>query len=413
MKAILMTIGDELLIGQVIDTNSAWMGEKLNELGVQVVEKISVGDDSKAIQDALERSLNFADIILITGGLGPTKDDITKKSLAHFFNTKMEFHQPTWARIQGLFDRWGRSTTPQHKAQCYMPSNALLLENKMGTAPGMLFEFKDTIIVSMPGVPYEMKYIMENGVFPVIIDKNQHQHIIHKTIRTVGEGESRLAAKIEDITDNLPAHIKLAFLPSLGQVRLRLTGIGSDKSLIEKDIHHYQELIEKRISEFVFGYDLTTLEESIGRLCLEKRIKIATAESCTGGYIAHKITSIPGSSAYFMGSVVAYDNSIKNKILGVRKETLKKHGAVSEETVIEMLTGLLNLYEVDAGVSISGIAGPGGGSDAKPVGTVWIAYGDRDNIHTAKIRAGKDRLKNIAYSSTQALNLLRKFLIGQ
>ncbi len=413
MKAIVITIGDELLIGQVVDTNSAWIGNRLSELGVSVSERMSVSDDGNAIKDAVDRAIQKADLILLTGGLGPTKDDITKVALAEYFGAELVFHKPTWRKIEKLFKRWGRSTTPAHRQQCYMPSNAILLENKMGTAPGMLFHINGKDIISMPGVPYEMQYIMEHGIVPIINGKEGKTIIIHHTIRTAGEGESRIAQNIEDITDLLPEYIKLAFLPGLGQVRLRLSGIGEDSSALEKEILSYSNKICERLGDIVYGFGEKTLEEVLGQLCKEKNMRIGTAESCTGGYVSHRITSVPGSSAYYFGSIVSYDNSVKIQHLHVSPDTLKDHGAVSKETVLEMLKGLLLTMPIDAGIAISGIAGPDGGSLEKPVGTIWIACGNKTEQETLLIKLGKDREKNIEYAGIIAMDLLRKFVMRQ
>jgi nicotinamide-nucleotide amidase len=412
MKASIITIGDELLIGQVIDTNSAWIADKLNEIGIDIFEKVSISDDYRDIHYTVDRLLDKVDIILITGGLGPTKDDITKKALADYFETEMIFHEPTWFRIQGLFKRWGRSTTKAHKEQSFMPESAELLKNNMGTAPGMLFRKNDKLVISMPGVPYEMQFIMADSVIPLLIERNKSSAIVHYTIKTAGEGESRLAQRIDDIAESLPSHIKLAYLPGLGQVRLRLTGRGADKALITKEIQEFGLQIESRIAEFIYGYNLDSLEELVGKLCVQKGLRLGTAESCTGGYIASKLTSVPGSSAYFMGSIVAYSNEVKKSILGVNEETLTKYGAVSEETVREMLSGLFRVLPVDLGIAVSGIAGPDGGTPDKPVGTIWIAYGSKDKISTYLLQTSKNRGKNIEYSTSYALNLIRKFLIG-
>lgn len=412
MRAGIVTVGDELLIGQVIDTNSAWMANKLNEIGIDVLEKVSVSDDKEAIHNALDRLLQSVEVVLMTGGLGPTKDDITKKALAEYFKAEMIFHNPTWERIQGLFANWGRSTTPAHKDQCYMPDSAELLPNEMGTAPGMLFISNEKIVISMPGVPYEMQFIMANSVIPLLLEKNKTSAIVHYTILTAGEGESRIAERIEDIADNLPDHIKLAYLPGLGQVRIRLTGRGMDKMLISAEIKRFGGQIEQRISEFVYGHDLDSLEELVGKLCVLKGMRIGTAESCTGGEIAHKITSVPGSSAYYMGSIVAYNNDVKKNILGVKEKTLAEYGAVSEQTVREMLAGLFSILPIDVGIAVSGIAGPDGGTPEKPVGTIWIAYGSVNNISTCLLQTSKNREKNIDYATSYSLNLIRKFLIG-
>jgi nicotinamide-nucleotide amidase len=413
MKVQIITIGDEILIGQIVDTNSAWMAQQLNANGAQVVRIESIGDEYEEIQQTLDRSIANADVVLITGGLGPTKDDITKKALADYFNTEMEFHPESFERIVKIFERWGRTTTEAHRQQCYMPKNAELLFNKMGSAPGMWFEHKNTVIISMPGVPYEMKYIMKYGVIPRLKERFPMQGILHRTIRTVGEGESRIAERIEDIESALPQHIKLAFLPSLGTVRLRLTAKGKTEEELAADIQHYSQQIEERIPELIYGHDSQKLEEAVGQILKARGLNLATAESCTGGHIGHKITSVPGSSAYFIGGFVAYSNNIKVQQLGVQEHTLKQYGAVSEQTVIEMVKGTNKVLGSDIAVAISGVAGPGGGTKEKPVGTVWIAVGNQKKIVTKKLSIGKDRIKNIEYSSVQALNMIRQFAVEQ
>lgn len=412
-KAIILTIGDELLIGQTIDTNSAWMGEQLNALGIHIEEKIAISDTREGIVSGLERAMEKGDIVLITGGLGPTKDDITKKVMADHFGMGMRFDEPTWHRIEKLFTRWGRSTTEAHKAQCYMPDGVKILDNKMGTAPGMLFEIDGKILISMPGVPYEMKYIMEHSVLPLIKKTYTSQAIVHHTILTAGEGESRIADKIEKVVDQFPDHISIAYLPNLGMVKLRLTARGENESKLKLDLVYYGQKIEAILGDLVFGYDKESLASVIGKLAIQKKLKIATAESCTGGLVASKLVSVPGSSAYFEGSVVTYSYELKRKLLGVSQEILDTHGAVSEETVIEMVNGGIKYLDVDIVIAISGIAGPGGGTEEKPVGTVWIACGNKDKVETILINASKDRDKNIQYASNFAMNLLRKFLQAQ
>lgn len=411
MKVHILTIGDEILIGQITDTNAAWMARQLNLQGAQLAGKSSVGDDDDDIQRALGQALERADAVLITGGLGPTKDDITIKALADFFGVDLVFSEPTWERIQRLFESWGRSTTPAHRQQCFMPANAQLLHNKMGTAPGMWFEHGEKVVVSMPGIPYEMEYLMEHEVLPRLARHFPGRPIAHRTLLTVGEGESRIAARIEAFEDELPPHIKLAYLPNLGKVRLRLTGVGSNQAELEKELDQKAKELEALIPELVFGYEKEQLEAVIGSLLLERNLTLGTAESCTGGHLAHRITSVPGSSAYFIGSVVSYSNELKQRLLGVKPETLEQYGAVSEETVREMVAGALRLLDVDIAIAISGIAGPGGGTPEKPVGTVWMAIGDQDRLQTEKWQIGKDRLKNIEYSTVQALNLIRRFVL--
>lgn len=410
MNVNIVTIGDEILIGQIIDTNSAWMGQQLNLIGAKVSAIHSVSDTKEGIINALETGLKQADVILLTGGLGPTKDDITKKTIAAYLGTSMVFHEPTWKRIQGMFKRWGRSTTPAHQEQCFMPANAQILFNKAGTAPGMWFEVAGKIVVSMPGVPYEMKYLMEFEVLPKLVEHFPGKPIAHRTILTVGEGESRIAAKLEAIENSLPDFVKLAYLPNLGNVRLRLSAIAENGEDIETILTEKATAIEAAIPELIYGYGTETLEEAVGKLLIKRGLTLATAESCTGGFLAHKITKVPGCSTYFKGSVIAYANEIKHKQLGVKQGTLAQYGAVSEETVKEMVVGVLKAIETNIGISISGIAGPGGGSPDKPVGTIWLAIGNKDHIETRKLQIGKDRLRNIQYTAIQGLNMIRQFV---
>lgn len=410
MQAAIITVGDEILIGQVIDTNSAYLGQKLSEIGIQLKKTFSVGDQHNEIILGLSQALNEADIVFMTGGLGPTKDDITKKAIADFLGVELFFHQETFDRIKGIFERMGRPMSPLHNDQCLMPQGVQILKNSMGTAPGMLFYHQGKRIISMPGVPYEMKSIMEEVVIPILMAESIN-FIIHKTILTCGVGETTIENKISDIVSTFPPNIKIAYLPALAQVRLRISGTGQNESELQHMVTHYTTLISDRISDVIYGYGDTSLEKEIYNLSFEKGLKIGTAESCTGGLIASKLVSIPGSSAYFMGSIVAYSNDIKTNILKVKNETLNIHGAVSEETVKEMVDGAIDILNVDIAVAVSGIAGPDGGTLEKPVGTIWICAGSRQNKVTYLLKAGKDRLKNIEIASIYALNLLRKFLL--
>ncbi len=411
MTAHILTIGDEILIGQIIDSNSAWMAEQLNLQGIRVTKIVSISDTAEAIREGLDDAFKKTDLVLMTGGLGPTKDDITKKTLAEYYGVEMSFHEESFERLSGMFARWGRETTPAHREQCFMPDNAKILTNKAGTAPGMWFANEGKVAVSMPGVPYEMKYLMEHEVLPLIAETFPGKPISHRTILTIGEGESRIARRIQDIEENLPDHIKLAYLPNLGQVRLRLSATGDNLIELEKELEAQIALIEARIPEFVFGYEKDTIEKVMGELLLENKKTVGTAESCTGGLVAHRITSIPGSSAYYEGSVVAYSYALKEKLLNVDPAVLENHGAVSEETVKAMLKGLLENLGVDIGIAISGIAGPGGGTPEKPVGTIWIAVGDKNKANTLKLQLGKSRSNNIKYTATKALDMVRRFLL--
>ncbi|MDX1940901.1 MAG: competence/damage-inducible protein A [Saprospiraceae bacterium] len=411
MTVHILTVGDEILIGQIIDTNSAWMAQQLNLIGARVVKKTSVGDTLDAIQNGIRAALIEADILLMTGGLGPTKDDITKKAIADFFGVELVFDQPTYDRIVHMFEKRNIPIRESHRIQCFMPSNAMLLENKMGTAPGMWFELDGKVLVSMPGVPYEMEYLMEYEVLPRLKQRFQGQAIAHRTILTVGTGETEIANRLESFENQLPENIKLAYLPALGQVRLRLTGIGDDENLLNQILDQKAAELESLIPEIIFGHEKEDLESAVGQMLRERGLKLGLAESCTGGYLAHRITSVSGSSEYFMGGVVPYTNQLKMKLLDVKEETLEQYGAVSEQTVIEMVRGALPLLNVDIAISVSGIAGPSGGTPEKPVGLVWLAIGNKDLVITKKIMNGKDRLKNIHYTAIMAMDLLRKFVV--
>ena len=409
-KITLLTVGDELLIGQVVDTNAAFMARELNLQGMEVQRKWTIADTLDEIQGALKAAFVDSDVVLMTGGLGPTKDDVTKKALADYYGVGMRFDESTWERIQALFRKFGRSTTPAHREQCYMPENAELLTNKMGTAPGMWLEQAGKVVVSMPGVPYEMIYLMREEVLPRLAKSFPGSPIAHRTILTIGEGESRLAAKIEDIEDRLPDHLKLAYLPGLGRVRIRLTGRHQDAEQLAQDLQQFGDEIRERLARFVFGEGTTTIEEQVGALLKAKGLSLGTAESCTGGLLAHQITTVPGSSAYFEGSIVSYSNDLKMKLLNVDSATLEAHGAVSEATVKEMVNGALDTLGVDVAVSISGIAGPDGGTPEKPVGTIWIAVGDRTKTKTQLVQAGKNRQQNVNFAVSRALGLLWNFI---
>ncbi|MEY4905200.1 MAG: hypothetical protein RLZZ292_3015, partial [Bacteroidota bacterium] len=404
MQAFIVPVGDEILIGQITDSNSAWIAQQLNLHGISLRHAMSVGDKHEEIVEAIDFALSQADIILMTGGLGPTKDDITKKAIADFFNVEMTFHDETWSRIVRFFEKLGRPVRDSHKVQCWMPTNATVLTNKMGTAPGMWFEHDGKILVSMPGVPHEMKYLMEYEVLPRLKAKIQAAPIAHRTLLTAGTGESELALLLDTFEDTLPENLKLAYLPNLGQVRLRLTGRHHDENELNTLLDEKAAEMEQIVQEFVFGHDTETLEEVIGKIAKAKNLTIGTAESCTGGGIAQKLTSVPGSSAYFEGSIIAYSYAVKRNILKVKDTTLQVHGAVSEATVTEMVSGALDSLGVDVALSVSGIMGPGGGTDEKPVGTVWLAVGNKERMETHQLKLGRTRALNTEYTVVFALN---------
>lgn len=411
--AEVITIGDEILYGQITDTNSKWISEELDKIGIKTIRKSSVGDQKQQILNILDESLKRADIILITGGLGPTKDDITKKTLAEYFNDELVIHPHAEEFIRGFFEKRGRPFTELNRQQAAIPSRCTYLHNATGTAPGMWFEFKGKVIVSMPGVPLEMKYLISNEVIPRLKSKFELPEIVHKIIRTIGLGESFLAERIEHWEDSLPEHIKLAYLPSFGEVKLRLTGIGKNRSIVEEEIELEVKKLIPLIEEHIFSFENEEIENSIGKILNESGTSLSVAESCTGGYLSHLLTSIPGSSAYFMGGVVSYSNEAKMDVLKVKQETLTKFGAVSEQTVIEMSEGVRNLMKTTYGIATSGIAGPDGGTDEKPVGTVWLAVTDGKQTLTKKLSLGKIRIVNIEYSAKAALNFLRILTKGK
>ncbi|MEO1049576.1 MAG: competence/damage-inducible protein A [Bacteroidota bacterium] len=410
INAEILTIGDEILYGQITDTNSQWMSGELDKVGIKVVRKTTVGDIEEDIMTAFEEAESRADIVLITGGLGPTNDDLTKPCLAKYFDCEIAIHDGALQEITDLFNRIGRELTPLNRMQAALPVCCDMISNKSGTAPGMWFQRNGKVFVSMPGVPYEMKEMMTNTIIPRLQTVFKTPVIYHKIVKTVGIGESWLADKIKDWEDALPEHIKLAYLPSLGQVRLRLTAKGDDEEQLKIEVDELIADLMKYAKKYVFGYGNDKLEEVVGRLLRDRSLTISTAESCTGGNIAQMITSIAGSSDYFLGSVVAYHNDIKKLALGVKEETLMHHGAVSEETIREMAEGVRNRFGTDIGVATSGIAGPGGGTPDKPVGTVWIAYADGNETVAKKLQLWKDRTLNIRSSSVATLNLVRQRL---
>ena len=405
-KAILVSIGDEILYGQTLDTNSHWISGKLDSLGIRVSKKVTIGDSKEEILENLKESEEKADILLITGGLGPTSDDLTKPCLVESFDTHLVRDEKVLDNIQQLFAKAGREMSDLNKKQADIPANCTPIPNVIGTAPGMWFERNGKVIVSMPGVPYEMKYMMQDTILPMLKSMFIEDGIYHRMIRTIGIPESSLAEKIKEWETGLPKHIKLAYLPTLGSVKLRLTTSGESeatKKEVQKEINKVLPLIEK----YVYGFDGEGIEETIGRILKEKEYNLAVAESCTGGFLSHKITSVPGSSQWFNGAFVPYSNQLKNEQLKVDSEIIQEHGAVSEPVVLALAKNVREEFKSDVGVSISGIAGPGGGTEGKPVGTVWIGYSDKKKTVAKKFQFTKDRGINIHYSAIAALNMIR------
>lgn len=411
MTAYILTIGDEILIGQVTDTNATYMANALNDEGYDVIEHLSVSDTREGIRTGLDRALAAADVVLMTGGLGPTKDDITKKVLADYVGTELVFHEPSWERLVKIYTRFGKEIGNHHREQCELPATATVLTNERGTAPGMWLEHEGKILVSMPGVPYEMRYLVKNEVIPRLVAGNTdttRQRSL--TILTAGEGESTIAEMIEEVEDSLPTHVSLAYLPNLGTVRLRLTVRGTDEAVIQAELTDFKDRIEAIVGYTVYGYGKEDLALAIQRRMQAKNLTLATAESCTGGMIAGMITGHPGSSGHFMGSVVAYDNVVKQSLLGVPAELLEAHGAVSEQVVEAMALGVRKALGTDYAIATSGVAGPGGGTEEKPVGTIWIAVAGPNGVKSRLLKAGKDRKRNVTYTVHQALESLRRTL---
>lgn len=413
IKAEILAIGDELLYGQIIDTNSHWISQELDKIGVRVVRRTTVGDNKDSIMAAFAAAENRADIVLMTGGLGPTNDDLTKPLLAEYFKCDIELVPEALLAIRAFFEKRGRELTDLNRLQAHLPTKCTYIPNEVGTAPGMWFEENGTVWMSMPGVPHEMKKLMKDFVLPKIKEVFPLPIIYHKVVKTVGIGESWLADLIRDWEKNLPKNIKLAYLPSLGQVKLRLTAFGDDYDELQAAVETQIDLVKPYIEKYIFGYNNETLEESIGRLLKQADKKMALAESCSGGYISHLITSIPGSSKYFQGTLVPYHNEFKTNILGVDQETLKSFGAVSEQTVIQMSEQVRSMFDADFGLASSGIAGPEGGWAEKPVGTVWIACAMEGKTITKKLQLTQDRMLNIQLTAVAALNMLRLCITGK
>lgn len=410
MLAEIITIGDEILIGQIVDTNSAWMAQKLNDAGIRVKQITSVSDDKDHILQALELASTRVSLIIMTGGLGPTKDDITKKTLAEYFDTGLRCDEASLENVKRIFEKYNRPMLDVNLRQADVLENCVTLQNKNGTAPGMWIEHEDKIYVSLPGVPFEMMYLIEEEVIPKIISAFKLPVICHHTILTAGLGESLLAEQIADIEDSLPPHIKLAYLPKLGIVRLRLSGYAENKQVLDEEIHRIAKTIVTRLGDYVIAEVDLSLEKSVLDYMKERKLTLSVAESCTGGALSHLITQNAGSSAVFLGGAISYSNSLKQIMLGVLPVTLQNFGAVSEETVKEMAKGALTFYSSDYSIAISGIAGPDGGTPDKPVGTVWIAVANAKRIISRKYQFGSRRIQNIDRSVISALTMLFKLL---
>ena len=413
MLAEIITIGDEILIGQIVDTNSAWMAHELNAIGVRIKQISSVSDDREHILKALSEAKQRADIILITGGLGPTKDDITKKTLAHYFGVDFVENQEALDNVIRIFAKYNRPLLEVNRQQAQVPVNCEVLNNQNGTAPGMWFNHEGKIYVSMPGVPHEMMYMVEQQVIPKLKATFKLPVIIHKTLLTVGEGESFLAERIADIEESLPSYIKLAYLPKLGQVRLRLSGYAENEATLQGEIDSFAAQLIQRLGSIIAAEEDIALEKAIMNKLEQRGETLSLAESCTGGYLAHLFTQHAGSSAVFLGGAVSYAYSLKEIMLGVKHETLMQYGAVSQETATQMLEGALLNFRSTYAIAVTGIAGPGGGTEEKPVGTVWIGVGGKGKSVVKKFTFGNKRKQNIERTAITALGMLNTLLTAE
>jgi len=404
MTVSIITIGDEILIGQIVDTNSAWIAQRLNEIGLEISKIYTVSDTETAILRTLKRAEELSDIVILTGGLGPTNDDITKNTLATYFDDKLVRNEEVLAHIKDLFKKFGVSKINKlNEQQADLPSSCKVLFNKLGTASGMQFDRQGTYVVSMPGVPHEMKSLMNTYVLPDLQSRFSEGVIVHKTILTQGVPESILAERIAEWELALPESIKLAYLPSENRVRLRLSTRGLDEALLKDLIATQIEKLHAIIPELIFGEEQDRLEQRVGQELLKRNASLATAESCTGGYISHLLTRISGSSAYYKGGLIAYDNSVKVDVLGVKPVTIQSFGVVSKQVVEEMALGIQRVMKVDYAIATSGIAGPTGGSIEKPIGTVWTAVATPNGIQSIKHQMGTERLWNIKRSASATL----------
>jgi len=411
MLAEIITIGDEILIGQIVDTNSAWLGQQLSTLGIRVVQITSVSDKADAIVQAVDAARQRASLVLLTGGLGPTKDDITKHTLARYFGSELVRNEDVYSRLKAWFEQRGRVMSTINGQQADLPHNAQILRNELGTAQGMLWRKDGCLILSMPGVPYEMKWIVTHQLIPLLKAEFALPVLLHRTLMTAGMVESQIATTIAAVEDALPAHIKLAYLPRPGIVRLRLTAAGTHEEQLQQEVAQFEAQIRELLGHHVYGVAEEPLEAAIGQQLRKRGATVATAESCTGGSIAALLTSIAGASDYFPGSVVAYSNGIKQQLLGVNHLTLENFGAVSEATVLEMVAGVRRQFSADYGIAVSGIAGPGGGTAEKPVGLVWIAVQGPEQTVASSFNFGNERSLNIERASMTALYLLWKMLV--
>ena len=413
MKAAIVTIGDEILIGQIVDTNSAFIAKSLDRIGVEVHEMISISDDKQHILDTFQKFQNKVDLVLITGGLGPTKDDVTKKTFCDYFEDELIVDQAVLAHVTKLIEGFYKRTITQiNKDQALVPSKCTVLHNEVGTAPGMWMKKENTVFISLPGVPFEMKYLVENEIIPKVVRENKRPYILHKTIMTYGRGESAVAEQIEDWENNLPEFIKLAYLPAPGRVRLRLTARGTDKEFLEKSIEENVVSLTGIIGDIIVGFDDDeTLETVVGRLLKKQKKTISTAESCTGGNIAQLLTSVSGASNYFKGSVVSYATETKISVLGLSEELIHKYSVVSAEVAKEMAINIRNMMKTDYGIATTGNAGPTKGDSNAEVGSVFIALATPNEVIVEEFNFGQPREKVIDRATNKSMEILRKEIL--
>lgn len=412
MNAGIIIIGDEILIGQVVDINSSWISREMNKIGFRTETVITVGDDGKSISDAIDQCFEVADVVFMTGGLGPTKDDITKKVICEKYGTELVLDEKVLANVADMLGRRGIALTENNRGQALVPATAKVINNAVGTAPAIMMERNGKLLFSMPGVPFEMRYLMENEIIPLIRKHCNLKPVFHKTLLLTGIAESILAEKISDWEDSLAENVKLAYLPAYSSIRLRLSVYAPDEST-EQYISSKVEELKRIVPENIIAYEDIKLEELVGKLLKERHCTVATAESCTGGKVASLITSISGSSEYYTGSVVSYCNEVKVDVLGVSRDDLEKYGAVSSTVAEQMASGVRRLLKTDYAVSTTGVAGPTGGSDEKPVGTVWIAVATPKKVVSRKYVFGKDRAINIERFAASALSLLITTMMGE
>lgn len=406
MKATIITIGDEILIGQIVDTNSVSIAKKLNAIGITIAEKLSIGDTREAIISTIDRALKATDILVITGGLGPTKDDITKHTLAQIFNSELVYNEAEGEHVKLLLARRGIEFTDLNRGQAMLPKCCTVLHNAHGTAPGMWFERDGKVIVSLPGVPFEMEHLMDDEVIPRLKAHFELKAIVHRTLITRGIPESILAARIAEWEDALPSHLHLAYLPAPNVVRLRLSAYDVEGAATEEEITAQFDTLRTIIGDNIVGYEGSSVEQQIHEILTARGEKLAVAESCTGGTIASKFTAMAGASAYFMAGVVSYSNEAKHDILGVSWDSLNAYGAVSEQVAREMAEGVRRVSKADYAIATTGIAGPAGGSAEKPVGTVWMAVATPTKTIAIMRNSGTDRSQIISRASAYAIEML-------